>query len=140
MGAIQSGINQLFSISGLLASQIAGKNLPSSTPSEPEDLVQKKAQEITEKREFEQKVDKALTAAGQKPYYTKEKVMKDLSQKGLDLHTQRQKRRSFMKLLRSGAIPGTENLGEDALKQIQGSYTKSEKTRLLNQYGGGDKK
>lgn len=139
MGAIQSGINQLFSVSGLLASQIAGKNLQSSTPSEPDDLVQKKAQEITEKREFEQKVDKALTAAGQKPYYTKEKVMKDLSQKGLDLHTQRQKRRSFMKLLRSGAVPGTENLGEDALKQIQASYTKSEKTRLLNQYGGDNK-
>ena len=54
MGAIQSGINQLFSVSGLLASQIAGKNLQSSTPSEPEDLVQKRVQEITEKREFEQ--------------------------------------------------------------------------------------
>lgn len=131
MGVIQQGINQLFSTATLF--KTLGNKVNQNMP-DPEASVQEKVKAIQEERQFRGEVNKALEAAGQAPYYSPEQVMGKLAQKGMTKVEQGRKRRDFMKFLKSGQLPGTENLAEPALRQIRDKFTRAEKTALMNEY------
>jgi hypothetical protein len=70
----------------------------------------------------------------QQQQYTSEKVMADTAKKGMAKVGQRTQFRKFREFLATGQLEGTKGLGKDALDVINKSYSRAEKTAIMNKY------
>lgn len=70
----------------------------------------------------------------QQQQHSSEKVMADTAKKGLAKVGQRTQFRKFREFLATGQLEGTKGLGKDALDVINKSYSRAEKTAIMNKY------